>query len=445
MKSITAALIKPIFIVVLVFSATLLYTSTGQAVEFVDGNTIEAGEVINDDVFISGETVVIAGTVNGDLFAAGANVLVNGVVNGSLFVGAQSASINGSVSGSLYFAGSSLDLDSETQIGRNLYFAGFALQTQPGSSIGRDLLLGGYQAILAGVVGRDLQAGAVALELNGKVEGDVNVAVGKTGTINVGPLFLPPGAPAMVNPGLRIGEDAQIGGKLTYTSQEEQSGAILSIPGAGVVYQTPIPSEGVQGGRTPKTDIELRIGRWILARMREFVTLLVLGGLAIWLLPVMLGRWSERLAREPLPAAAWGLISVLLGYAGAVVLGLLIFSLGLILGVITLGGLARSIFGVGLSGLGLVFAVFTFLVSYGSKLIVAFLVGTIVIRQIAPQALGKPIWSMLVGILIYIFLRSIPLVGWIFGLLATLLGFGAIFLVLRDNFPMRVPIGATQT
>ena len=59
------------------------YHDNCQAVEFIGGNNIPAGQVIDDDVFIGGDNVVIDGTVNGDLFASGSTVTVNGVVKGS--------------------------------------------------------------------------------------------------------------------------------------------------------------------------------------------------------------------------------------------------------------------------------------------------------------------------------------------------------------------------
>jgi hypothetical protein len=99
-------------------------------------------------------------------------------------------------------------------------------------------------------------------------------------------------------------------------------------------------------------------------------------------LPCLLGRAS---AHAALPAAGWGLVTLLLGYAGAAAIALLILAVGIFLGVVTLGGLARAIFGVGFSGLGLVFAIFTLLVSYGSKLIVAYLGGRLIVGQFSPQ------------------------------------------------------------
>jgi len=241
----------------------------------------------------------------------------------------------------------------------------------------------------------------------------------------------------MINPGIRVGEGAKIGGVLRYTSRAQQGNSIASAPAGGVVYQTPQPGKTPQ--EPPRTSPVVSLGRWILARLRDFVTLLVLGGLAIWLIPALLGRWAERVRATPLPAAGWGLVALILGYAGAALAALVIISLGIFLGIITLGGLARSVFGIGFSSLGLVFTIFTLFVSYGSKLIVSYLAGKLILARLAPQSAEHRFWPLLVGVVVYVLLRSIPFLGWLIGLLVTLLGLGAIWLVFSDEHRQALP------
>lgn len=427
-------------VLALALFAALGSYQTARAVEIIKGDTIPAGETIDDDVLISGNNVVVDGTVNGDLFAFGSTVTINGMVKGSLFAVGQTIVVNGSVDGSLYAGSSSMSLGEAASIGRNLFYGGFSLTNSSGSKVGRDFLMGGYQAILSGEVGRDLRAGLGALELNGKVGRDVEVAISESGRGFTGapPMFLPPGAPSMINPGIRVGKGAEIGGVLKYTSPNEQQNTIAVAPVGGVVYQTPQPSQAPQ--QPPRVSPALSLGRWILARLRDFVTLLVLGGLAVWLIPAILGRWAERVQATPLPAAGWGLVAIILGYAGAALVALMIISLGIFLGVITLGGLARSVFGIGFSSLGLVFTIFTLFVSYGSKLVVSYLAGKLILARLAPQSAEQRFLPLLVGVVVYVLLRSIPFLGWLIGLLVTLLGLGAIWLVFRDERRPAMPV-----
>lgn len=138
-------------------------------------------------------------------------------------------------------------------------------------------MLAGYRALLSGKVGRDLRTVVGALEINGSIGGDVIIDIGEQGTGFTGlpGFFAPPGVGEVAQPGLRISDEAEIGGVLTYTSPSEQDSAIDIAPEGGVVYQTPIPEE-IPKAEKPLS-IEVRIGRWILARPRELVSLLVLG------------------------------------------------------------------------------------------------------------------------------------------------------------------------
>jgi hypothetical protein len=134
---------------------------------------------------------------------------------------------------------------------------------------------------------------------------------------------------------------------------------------------------------------------------------------------------------KPLPSVGWGLLAVIVGAVGAVILVVLIFTVGIIFGAITLGGLAGTIFGVGLSAWGLALAVFSFLVSYGSKIVVAYLIGKLILGQLARAYTGRA-WAMVVGVVVYVLVASIPILGWLIGLLATLFGVGAMWLVFQN-------------
>ena len=413
----------------------LIGATAGRAAAFDfrggDSVTIGASEVVDDDLFIGGNTVVVDGTVNGDLFIGGTDIEVNGTVNGSLFVGGQLVKVNGTVTGSVYGGGMSATLGSQASVGRNVLFGGFSLEAESGSVIGRDLLMGGYQAILDGEIGRDVRFGGSALELNGKVDGDVLAEVDPPGSdFDPAPFMFMPGSPRVVAPGLRVSEEATIGGKLTYTSSVEQATAIQSAPAGGVAYQTPQP------GQTPETQprvgFTFNILGWIFDRIRELATLILLGALVVWKLPSPLASATEQARVKFLPSAGWGLVVVIVGYVGAAIVGVMIFVLGILFGIVTLGGLSQTIFGVGFSTLSLAFTVFTLLVSYGSKLVVAYLMGKFVVKALAPQAADNKWWPLAAGVPLYVLFRAIPLLGWLIGVVVTLVGLGAMWLFFRQ-------------
>ncbi|MDD5469088.1 MAG: hypothetical protein PHS96_14955 [Anaerolineales bacterium] len=109
---------------------------------------------------------------------------------------------------------------------------------------------------------------------------------------------------------------------------------------------------------------------------------------------------------------------------------------------ITLGGLAGTVAGVGFSGLSLVVTVFTLLVSYGSKLVFAYLVGKLTLEKVAPRYAEQKAWPLVLGVVLYLLVRSIPLLGWLVGVLATLLGLGAMWLWFQDRRPAVAPAEA---
>ena len=439
-----------------------------QAAGIIDNGTIPAGEVIYDDVVLTGqsvridgtvngmaiamgETVTINGTVNGDLLAFGSNVVINGTVTGNIFAGAQTVELKGKVEGSLFSGATSLVVDPEATINRNLYFGGFSANTKPGSKVGIDLFLGGYQGLLQGEIGRDVHASSAALEVSGTINGNLTADVAEPGTATdmAWMKYMPQQTmtlPEVVNPGLRVLPGANIAGKLTYTSPAAQSQGIQSAPEQGIVYQTPVPQTDGNGQPVnTRPSFQFSVGHWFLDRLRDLFTLLALGGLAIWLIPGLMKNLTEQAQKEPLPAAGYGLLTVILGYFGAFIAAVLLLGAGLFLGILTFGALSKIIFGVGFSTLGLFVALFSLLVSYGSKLVIAYLVGRWVYHSLAPNNTENRVWPMVIGVVLYVLARSVPLLGWLVGLLATLLGLGALYLLYRSYRQGKAAAVAVET
>jgi cytoskeletal protein CcmA (bactofilin family) len=440
--------------------------SSVQAAEFPGGGTIPAGQTINDDVFLSSQNVTVDGTVNGMLIAGGTNIIINGTVNGDalLMGGMVTISEKGSINGNLFMAGTSLQVNGKVtgsvfggsrdmtvgpsaSIARNMYYGGYSLETKSGSLDSTDVFMGGYQAILSGNIGRDLNFAGGALQLNGNVGRNVTVDIGAPSEQSMNfmgmSFFQQPGVPPMpeaIPSGLHISSTATIGGKLTYTSEVEQANAIQAQPAGGIVYQTPVPQEQPEAKPQPVTT-RFPFLRWLFNQARSFVTLLILGALALWLLPSLFQRIVVQAETKPLPAAGFGCLTVIVGYAGFLFALLLVLLVAVIIFIISLGGLGRAFLGISLSSLGALFAAFTLLVTYGSKLIVAYLIGDLLMRKVSPQASHFRIWAFLLGLVIFSLVYAIPGFGWLIGVAATLVGLGAMLLVyLNSRTPTTAPV-----
>ena len=394
-----------------------------QAADFRGGDTvvIAADEVIDDDLFASGNRVEVNGTVNGDLFASGSEVIVNGNVEGSLVMAGQTLTLNGRVNGSLYSGGYALTIGPEAEIGRNLYFGGFSLTTESGSTIGRSLYGGNYQTILNGEVANDVQLGAAALELNGRVGGDLLAEVGDPNQ-STAPPFMPgfPGAVTPINPGFRQGAEASVGGELDVRETAQFAGR----PGAAGAAR----DAGLFG-----------LGLAVTRRIGEFIALLIVGGLLLRYWPSVVERSSAQVQQRPLPSAGYGCLTTLIFFIGVPVVALVIFILALIGGWITLGRLFGTILSLGGASLGLVVVAFLFVFSLVTKAIVTFLGGRLILTRLAPQMQPggqTDFLSLALGAFIYEILRAIPLgLGWLVAAVVTLVGLGAIYLMLRREKP----------
>ncbi len=428
----------------LVFVVVLATPRAVRAVEFDDDGFIAADEIIHDDLFISAESVVMNGVVNGALFASGQDITINGDVNGDLIITGNNVTVNGVINGNVAFAGFRLQINNAVQgsifffgnslvvgpgavVSRNIFFNGFSMETQPGSQIGRDVNIGGYQALLNGQIDRDVNGDLGGLEIEGRIGGDVQVKVSEPA-----PFDFPnwPGVTRVLDEGLRVAEGAQIEGVLAYASPVEQADAIKTRPEGGVIYKAPVETPQVVRASE-------RFVGWIWDRIQRIVTLLVLGGLLIWRRPGLLDQLSHYARARPLPAAGLGVVTLLTGGVFGVLLTVSIFLLGVLLGVVALGDLAGVTFSLGISGMVFAGALAIFLLAHGSKIVVSQLLGSLILARLSPQREQKPMWSLTLGVIVYILLRSIPLVGLLVGAIATFIGLGAMWMWFwkRDKSP----------
>lgn len=394
-----------------------LWGVTGRALasDFRGGTTIVVGEneTIDDDLFVSGETVTVNGTVKGNLFASGTTVIVNGHVEGSLFAGAQTIVLNGRVDGSAYVGGYALTVGEAAQIGRNLNFGGFSLTTVSGSSIGRSLYGGGYQFLLSGRVEDDLNIGAAALELKGVVGGDVNGSVNSTEDGAVPP-FMPQfqGAVTAVTPGLRIDPAAEIGGRLnvemTTVAMPAETAPIYSIANPQL--------------------------RWALG---EALALLIIGLLFLYLRPTYLQNAGDAVQQRFLPSLGFGFLILAVVIVAAPLILALLIALAILGGWLTLGQLVGDIVGVGLVTYVFALGLFIFTAGMITKIVVAYTGGRFLVQRVQPEEPSsgwRAAFGLVLGVIIYVGLRSIPYsVGGIFGLLVTLIGLGALYLAWRGR------------
>jgi hypothetical protein len=375
--------------VVSLITVMLLFPASAQAGKILHANAVPAGQVIDNDVFLTGQQPIIDGTVNGDVFIVGSDVTISGEVNGSVFVFAENLFLSGQISGNLYGATVELTQQENGQIERSLYALTLSLITDPESSIGRDLKTVALSARMQGQTERSTAAIIGPWELFKILRNVVNQNI-------IG--FVPN------QPSLAKG------------NSEEVSFRAVSSQRAMMRVARDKDAE-------PSALVD-----WLLTALKSFLNFLIVGGLMLWIFPRQFQGWAEKVQKEPLAAAGYGTVVLINGY---LLPGLILFLLiGLLLGLIyiSLSSLAWPVFWGGLGMLVTLFTLFQVAITFLSKAIVAYLVGTFILSKIASHIMQYRILPLLLGLLIYVPLAAIPYLGTFIGLVVTLLGLGTIWL-----------------
>jgi len=428
----------------LLLLVSLLLAGPVLAAEFEGGDVVVIDEDVNDDLYVAGETITVNATIHGDLIAAGGEITINGTVEGDFWGVGGKLEINGTVTDDVRFAGSDLVLGADGQIGDDVFAAGFGFAAEPGSSFGGDVFVVGYQALLGGDVAEDVQAAGAGLEISGHVRGDVKAEVEEPDPgVEQGLSFMRmwnPYAPRkIVGPGLSIAEGAQIDGELTYTSP-----VTVEIPdevvGGAIVYQTPVPEEV----EAPEVEIpEIPAGalalaaivgwfvRWVLGIVRNFVTLLIIGVLLLWLIPKWLKEVVQHWKEKPAHSLGWGVAAVLAFFVAVPALFVVMIILDIILGLVTLGGLIGPITGIIMVLEGALVVGFWIIAVYITKIVFSYLIGWLILKRTASAWVEKAMGliPLLIGLAIFVLVRSIPILGGLVSLLVTIFGLGAIWLL----------------
>ncbi|MBM3125891.1 MAG: polymer-forming cytoskeletal protein [Chloroflexi bacterium] len=421
------------FLSTMALLALLLLTITSPAHAF-DGRggesvIIAADEVINDDLYVGANEFVLDGTVNGDVVAAGTTITINGTVNGDLIAAAQTVVINGTITDDARIAGAALQVGTSASIGGDLVAAGASLETKKSSKVQGEIVVGAGQSLLAGDAAGDVLAGAGAVELRGEFGGDVQAYVDvMEGTESRPPMNLymtniPITLPS-VDPGLTISDEARIAGDLTYTSTIDLSFPASAIEGRITRVEPVVEPEAV---RIQPTRGQLAL-KWTLDLLRDIVTLILFGLLLAWLVPGFMKSLMDKIHSQPAASLGWGLVT----YAGFFFLILLVIVVmivgGVVFGFLTLGGVSGTIIVLGILAIFELIVAFVLITAFLTKIIIGWWSGRWILGRFNPSLAENKIWPLVLGVSITALAIALPFVGWLFGLVVTFLGLGALWL-----------------
>jgi predicted acyltransferase (DUF342 family) len=180
-----------------------------------DDITVATNKVVDQTLYAWGRSIDVAGTVNGDVICAGQNVTITGTVNGDVICAGQNVHISGNVTGSIRLAGQDVSISGTS--GHNVSALGQNVTLESNGRIESDASFASQNVTINGSIGRDLAAAAASVAVYGKIGRNVQSA----GT------------------NLSLGSNANIGGNITYTSDNMLTKAGGAQIGGTVTHKLP--------------------------------------------------------------------------------------------------------------------------------------------------------------------------------------------------------------
>ncbi len=447
-----------------------MFTSTGiaSAQGMLNGElcSIEADEVIEGDLFILCGELIIEGRVTGSVIGGAREALVTprGQVDGSVYLFGGELTVEGTLGKDIHWAGISLDVrDSSDFLSTNssLISVNLSNTIHRNSIIPGNITNLGYQLIVNGDVGGEINFWGSALNIGGFIGQDVTATVGNSesdgASSQIETLLIPfPFEVELIDPGLIIAppEDAQtqceISGDLTYTGANPGDircpvGNVGGIPEFNSTTTAILPG-------TPVEQSARSLSRYLNVVFREFMALAFIGILCVAFIPRYIQAPVRTLQTYPLSTLGIGLLSFILSFPVilifalfSVLLVILLTTLPILDNVVLFGGVVLGLVNVGGA------SIFYFTAIYIGRVVVALAIGRFLLRLIARQNVDYTHWqtlgiSMGVGVLILSLAGAVPVIGFGLNALALFLGLGAILSILRLQMKqLRTPVAANPT
>lgn len=360
-------------------AAVFIFALALPVVTLADSNTqLPASAHEPGNYFASGDDVEVAGTVGSDVYAVGRTVVISGRVDGDVIAIGGRVRITGPVTGNVRVLGGTVELASS--VGHNVTVAGGSLVLAPGSQVQGHIFAAVSDLKLDGTVEGTVRAVAQQATLSGTTKGAVELWLNRDGN-------------------LLVAKSAQVGDAIRYHATHEatvEAGAQLAHMPELVL----LPSE----------QAESHVG-WLIGKLAWLFGLAVLAMVIVYLMPKKVEEAADEALTKPWPSLGWG---ALWAVAVPVVTVLLAF---------VFIGFPLMLVLVALYIMGLVV----------SQVVVGAAVGQYLRRLPTLKFLQS--WKLLpvvlLGLVLYRLLVTVPFVGSLIALLATLWGWGALLRVQR--------------
>jgi len=349
----------------------LLLPALGLAAD-IRTSEVVAKEEAPKNLYLAGENPTVDANVSGDLVVAGGVVTVNGDVQNSVLAAGGTLNLNGKVADNVRVAGGTVNI--ESNIGGDLViFGGDVILGTKSVVTGDVIVFAGTLNMKGDVLGSVKKVFAGDVLIAGKVTGDV--ALAKVGT-------------------LRLDSNANIGGKLQYSSKSEAT--VASEAKVGSVEYTKLSATDMT-----RRDLGPNFGSILFGCLMAFVTIMVF----IKLIPKTAARVVSQSLVNP-----WAKMGI--GFATMIGVPVVLFILLI------------TILGWGVMGyLGLAY-VTTFAIT---GTVTALLAGSLAWKYLRKENELVINWkTAAIGVVLVAVLKMIPVVGWFVAFAIAMVVFGTL-------------------
>jgi len=341
------------------------------------GSAVAVSERVHDDLYAAGGTVTVDAAIEGDVVSAGGTVILEGPVTGGVLAAGGTVTVAAAVSRNVRAAAGALAIGAP--VGGDAVLAGGTVEVERPAQIGRDLVVGGRSVTVSGTVGRNAIIRGGDIVIAGAIHGDADIQAQRITLLST----------------------TRIGGRLRYSSPRP----IELLPGAMVAGGV----ERMAGAASPPGAMAVPLGSWL----RLWVGVIEVAGLFIvgWVAFAVAPRGAATAAQE-VRDRFWH--SLLVGFVLLVTVP------------VAAVVLLFTVVGIPLSTIGILLYLATL---YPGVVFVAAWVGDGVLRRVRKTSGGPPpiLGSLAVGAIALGLLFAVPAAGWVFRLVAILVGFGALW------------------
>lgn len=365
--------------VLTILTALLIFTPRAIAEVKMEETLVSVSEdeVIDDDLYLGAETANVKGTINGDLYIGGGSVTVDATVNGDIIAGGGTVTISGTIEDDVRVAGGTVVIN-DAQIGDSLMVFGGTVSVDNDSVINGGVVFSGGSVTLDAPVARGILGAGGTIHIDNTVGRDVNVAGGT----------------------ITFGSNANVAGTVYYASESN-----LNVDENAVIGAT----EAVTMAEHARDSVDEGFGAAKYGfKVWSFLSTLLVGLVLLWLFPRFMSGVVGTMEQNLGSSLLWGVLVLLLTVPVALLL--MVTVIGLPLAAVMLG----------------VFGLLLFL----SKVFAGYFLGSWIVKNMDWEITNKYL-VFAIGLLVFVLLTIVPILGgfvWLFGALLTL---GAVFMVYR--------------